>query len=173
MSGPFGIPLPVLTDTYKISHPFQYPDSKKMVAYSELRCGYNKDKEDTRILFYGIGYILEHYVNKKWSMDDIEKSEQFFAGHNAAFSSFEWPKDLFLKIVKKHNGYFPVTIEALPDGSVIYPHTPVVVISAENEFSRLVTFLETILTMLWVKNHLFIDCSTLPPLQLYPDDQRI
>ncbi|KAJ1466902.1 hypothetical protein T484DRAFT_1860345 [Baffinella frigidus] len=46
-------------------------------------------------------------------------------------------------------GYFPVTIEALPEGSVAYPHTPCFIITAEDDYSRLCTFLETILTMGW------------------------
>jgi hypothetical protein len=46
-------------------------------------------------------------------------------------------------------GYFPVTIEALPEGTVAYVHTPCFIITAEDEYSRLCTFLETILTMVW------------------------
>ena len=40
-----------------------------------------------------------------------------------------------------------MTVEALPEGSVAYPHTPCFIITAEDEYSRLCTFLETILTM--------------------------
>ena len=58
------------------------------------------------------------------------------------------------KFVKENNGYFPVKIEALPEGTVCYPHVPVYQITAEGDYSRLVTFLETIMTMVWV-NHSF------------------
>jgi nicotinic acid phosphoribosyltransferase len=54
-----------------------------------------------------------------------------------------------MQFVEENEGYFPVVIEALPEGSVAYIHTPVFVISAEDQYSRLVTFLETILTMVW------------------------
>ena len=40
-------------------------------------------------------------------------------------------------------------IEAPPEGSVVYPHVPVYIITAEGEYSRLVTYLETVLTMVW------------------------
>lgn len=38
---------------------------------------------------------------------------------------FPFPKDLFLKFVREHNGYFPVKIQALPEGSCVHVHTPV------------------------------------------------
>lgn len=53
------------------------------------------------------------------------------------------------KFIKENDGYFPVKIESLPEGSVVYPHVPVYVITAEKEYSKLVTYLETILTMVW------------------------
>jgi len=51
--------------------------------------------------------------------------------------------------LKKNNGYFPVTIEALPEGTCAHIHVPTFVITAEGKWSRLVTFLETIMTHLW------------------------
>ncbi|RKP16430.1 NAPRTase-domain-containing protein, partial [Rozella allomycis CSF55] len=143
------VPFPLLTDSYKVSHPEQYPDAKKMVAYAEFRCGYDKDVQDQRIIFYGLRFIIENYVNKKWTIDDIERASAFFKTHNANYTSFPFPEDLFLKFIKEKDGYFPVKIEALPEGTVVYPHVPVFVITAEKEYSRLVTYLETILTMVW------------------------
>lgn len=54
------------------------------------------------------------------------------------------------QIVKEHDGYFPVKIEALPEGTAHHVHVPVYQITAEGEMSRLVTYLETLMTMLWV-----------------------
>ncbi|KAF9930700.1 hypothetical protein FBU30_000161 [Linnemannia zychae] len=143
------IPLAVLTDSYKPTHPFIYPGAQRMVAYGEMRQAYDKDPNDNRIAFYGIRYIIEHYVAKKWTMQDVEQAEVFFSTHNAGFTSFPFPKDLFVKIVKDHDGYFPIKIEALPEGTAIHAHVPVYQIIAEGEMSRLVTFLETLLTMIW------------------------
>ncbi|CAJ0764689.1 5118_t:CDS:2, partial [Entrophospora sp. SA101] len=123
MSGLLGIPLLVLTDSYKTSHTLMYPDAKKCVAYGEFRKGYNGDKEDTRVVFYGIRYMyeIENYVAIKWTLKDVELAEKFFATHNAA----------------------------LPDGTPCHVHTPVYQITAEKEYSLLVTFLETLITMAW------------------------
>ena len=43
-------------------------------------------------------------------------------------------------------------IEALPEGTAIHAHVPVYQIIAEGEMSRLVTYLETLLTMVWVSS---------------------
>ena len=34
---------------------------------------------------------------------------------------FAFPRDLFLSFIKDHQGYFPVRIEALPEGTVAHP----------------------------------------------------
>ncbi|KAF9966033.1 hypothetical protein BGZ70_003483 [Mortierella alpina] len=146
---PFNIPLAVLTDSYKVTHPFIYPRAQKMVAYGEMRQAYDKDPTDNRIVFYGIRYLIENYIAKKWTLQDVAQAEVFFSTHNAGFTGFPFPKDLFLKIVNEHNGYFPVKIEALPEGTACHAHVPAFQITAEGEMSRLVTYLETLLTMIW------------------------
>ncbi|KAJ3092991.1 hypothetical protein HK102_013265 [Quaeritorhiza haematococci] len=149
MSGLFGIPLPLLTDSYKETHYLLYPDAQKMVAYGEFRAGFNKDTTDTRLIFYGIRHVIEQYVAKKWTVQDVILAEDFFKNHGAGSSSFPFPKELFLKFIRENDGYFPVKIEALSEGTVVHPHTPVYVITAEKEYARLVTYLETLLTHVW------------------------
>ncbi|KAJ3383317.1 hypothetical protein HDU84_003724 [Entophlyctis sp. JEL0112] len=147
------IPLHVLTDSYKTTHPYLYPEASEMSAYSEFRSSFNHDPEDHRIVLYGLRYIIQRYLSVPWSQDDLNDAAKFFETHRSPWTDgnkqFPFPKDLFQKIIDEHNGYFPVTISALPEGSVIYPHTPVFQITAKGEFSRLVTYLETILTQVW------------------------
>lgn len=50
-----------------------YPDAKKMVAYGEFRAPFEKDKKDHRFVCYGIRYIIDTYVNVRWTMADVEK----------------------------------------------------------------------------------------------------
>ena len=54
---PFTLPVGILTDSYKSSHFVQYPESKKMVAYGEFRAPYEGQKEDHRLVFYGIRFV--------------------------------------------------------------------------------------------------------------------
>ncbi|CAG8755505.1 3112_t:CDS:10, partial [Dentiscutata erythropus] len=137
MAGFLGIPPAVLTDSYKPTHAFLYPESIKSVAYGEFRSGFNGDKEDTRLLFHGIRYIIENYVSVKWTLQDVELAEKFYETHNAGYKNFPFPKDLFLKFIKENDGYFPVKIEALPEGTACHVHTPVYQITAEKDYSLL------------------------------------
>ncbi|CAG8575713.1 5260_t:CDS:10 [Cetraspora pellucida] len=150
MSGFLGTSLAILADSYKATHAFLYPEAnKKCVAYGEFRSGYNNDKEDTRILFYGFRYIIENYVARQWTLQDIELAEEFYETHNFNYTSFPFPKDLFLKFIEENDGYFPIKIEALPEGTSCHVHTPVYQIIAEKEYAPLVTFMETLMTMTW------------------------
>lgn len=55
-----------------------------------------------------------------------------------------------MQFVEENDGQFPITVEALPEGSVIYPHVPVYQMTTTGVYAPLCTFLETLLTMVWV-----------------------
>jgi hypothetical protein len=48
------------------------------VQYGEFRSGYDKDEEDTRIVFYGLRYLLENYVGRRWTVEDVDKADLFY-----------------------------------------------------------------------------------------------
>jgi hypothetical protein len=47
------------------------------MQYGEFRGGFDRDKEDTRLVFYGVRYLVENYVSRRWTMEDIEKAAVF------------------------------------------------------------------------------------------------
>jgi len=50
-------------------------------------------------------YIIENYVNRKWTLDEVHNAEKFYTTHNAGYEHFPWPKDLFEKIVTVDNSF--------------------------------------------------------------------
>jgi len=141
--------LSLLTDSYKYGHFEQYPDGvTKMVAYGEFRSAYNKDKDDQRIVFYGMRYVIYNFIAVPWTRTDVDRLVDFLSTHSV-FGVYDCPKELFYDFIDNNDGYFPVRIEALPEGSVIYPHVPVYQIIAEGKYAKLVTFFETLLTHVW------------------------
>lgn len=48
-------------------------------------------------------------------------------------TSFPFPKDLYMKFVVENNGYFPVKIQALQDGTCVHAHVPVYQVSSSLE----------------------------------------
>lgn len=101
-------------------------------------------------MWYGIRYILDTYIQRKWTMEDIDRADAFYAAHRAPdHSAFPYPRDLFVKFVQENNGYMPVKVEALSEGSVVHARVPVFQISAEEPYASLCTFLETLLIQTW------------------------
>lgn len=48
------------------------------MQYGEFRQGFNKDKTDTRMVSYGMRYLVENYIAKPWTMEDVEMAEAFY-----------------------------------------------------------------------------------------------
>lgn len=127
VGGPGALLTPVLPHSlaaWQFTLP-QYPKATKMVAYGEFRQGFNKDKTDTRVVAYGIRYLIEHYIAKPWTIRDVDLAEAFYATHMGPDNSkFPFPRPLFEKFVKENRGYFPVKIEALPEGTCVHTRIP-------------------------------------------------
>lgn len=141
-------PFLVQTDSYKAGHFMMYPEGNEMVAYMECRGSLNT-VNDNRIVFYGIRYLYDTVLSRQITMKDIEEADTWYAHHGVAKTAFMWPRDLWVKVVEEHNGYIPITVQALPEGTVMYPHVPFLVIRARKPFERLVTWLEPRLTHIW------------------------
>jgi hypothetical protein len=69
-----------------------------MVAYAEFRGAFNNCTEDSRIIFYGIEYIIRRHLSKPWTMDELEKSSRFTSTHGVSSSPFPFPKELLEEV---------------------------------------------------------------------------
>lgn len=99
----------------------------RLSQYGEFRAGYDKDTTDTRIVFYGLKYVLDSHINKQWTAQDVQRAELFFryaihavylhtiqmvpthihhqhSTHLAGYRPFPFPKALFDKIINDCNG---------------------------------------------------------------------
>ena len=143
--------LLTMGDSYKAGHFKMYNDAKMMCAYGEFRepmkLASDGGINDERIVVYGMRYIIEQIISRPISAEDVKIAGEFYSKHGVGGTEYEYPKEMFEEI--KELGHFPVKIEALPEGSVVLPHTPVFIITAEGKFSKFCTFLETVLTMVW------------------------
>lgn len=136
-----------MSDSYKYGHFEQYEAADEMVAYAEFRGPLTPG--DQRIVFTGIRHIVEKFLHHNWTHQELDVLGQFMKTHAAGNTSYPWPEELFRKFVNENSGYFPVKVQAMPEGSVIMPHVPCYQITARQPYARLVTFLETLLTKVW------------------------
>lgn len=143
------IPLAVFADSYKATHPLQYPPCDTMVAYGEFRSGYNGDASDTRVVHYGIRHLVETYLHRKWTEEDLKRAGAFFETHAAGGAPLPWPRDLFTRVVRECGGYFPIRVQALREGTCAHARVPAYQITARGDFAPLCLFFETVLTHVW------------------------
>lgn len=131
------------TDSYKLSHFPQYPAGTTTVySFGESRgCSFSPV-----ILMYGIQGFIKQYLTKKITRKDIEFAKMFSEKHGEPFNYEGW-----LYVLEKYNGYLPVKIRAVREGTVLPTHN--VMFTIENTDPKcfwLTSYLETaLLRALW------------------------
>jgi nicotinamide phosphoribosyltransferase len=97
-----------------------------------------------------VEHIVDEWVARRWTEGDVAAAAAFWSTHLApAAGPYPFPRALLARVVTECDGWFPVTIRALPAGSVVHPHVPLFVVSAVGDFAPLATWLETVLTHAW------------------------
>lgn len=132
-----------LVDAYKPSHPFQYPaGTSKVVAYLESRKNkFAGEGEDGKVVWFGIWAFVQQYLVDPIDADQVEAAAEFWERVGVPF-----PKDDFMYIVEKYDGYLPIEIRTLPEGTVADTHTALYVIESKDErLFWLPAFIETII----------------------------
>lgn len=130
------------SDSYKGSMTVQYPTgTTKVYSYIESRGG----KYDETV-FFGIQMFIKEYLLKRITMEDIDFAEEIWTEHGEPFNRAMWEH-----IVKVHDGFMPIEIKAIPEGTVIPVHNVMVTIENTDPICfPLTTFLETaLLRAIW------------------------
>lgn len=144
MSTKFNTSNIVRSDSYKVSHYKQYPKGTEHVySYLESRGGIY----DETVMF-GLTYYIKEYLNDPITMDDVDEAERMFELHFGDKKLFN--RDGWERIVRYHNGYLPVEIKAVSEGTVV--PTLNVLLTVENtdpELPWVTNYVETILCKLW------------------------
>lgn len=107
---------PILTtDSYKASHFLQYPpNADGYYGYIEARKPLNVSEPFNETVFFGLQMFLNEYLSTPITYKDIDEAEWFFTKHGEPFNREGWEH-----ILKEYNGYIPVTIRAVPEGTVV------------------------------------------------------
>lgn len=154
-------PLILRADAYTIgADKFQSDKAKeKSVYYTVFRRELHKidptlyDKDDNRIVFVGIQRILERLFRDAITHEDIDKAILYlstFKVTNVGLRKYDFPEMLFRRIVDEFNGRPPISIKAMPEGSVVYPGEPTIQIeSLVDGFGELAAWFESKLLHVW------------------------
>ncbi len=134
-----------MTDSYKHSHPYQYPkDANYLHFYLESRGTVNSDL-GTHTRFFGLQYYIKKYLSQPITLKMIDEAEEILKAHGLVFY-----REGFEKILKKYNGYLPVRIRAVREGTLVPLHNVLMTIeSSDPELFWLPGLLETLLLKVW------------------------
>lgn len=125
------------TDSYKASMFKQYPvGTTGVYSYIESRGG-----QYDRTVFFGLQAFIKEYLLEPISQADIDIADEIWRAHGEPFNRAGWQY-----ILDTHDGWLPVVIKAVPEGTVV----PVknVLVTIENTDPNcfwLTTWLETAL----------------------------
>jgi nicotinamide phosphoribosyltransferase len=129
------------TDSYKMSQWKQYPtDTAVISSYIESRGGAPES------VFFGLQAFIKEYMLDPITMADVDEAEKLVTAHGEPFNREGWEI-----IVREYDGYLPVTIEAVPEGTVMETgNVQVQVINNDPRLFWLTSYLETaILRAVW------------------------
>jgi len=124
-------------DSYKFSQFNQYPEGTEYIySYIESRGG----KYDETV-FFGLQAFIKEYLTQPITWDDIDEAEAIILAHGEPFNREGWEY-----ILNEHDGYLPVEIKAVPEGTVVPVYNVLVsIINTDPKCYWLTSFLETAL----------------------------
>lgn len=129
-------------DSYKFGQPKQLrPGTKYMFSYLSPRGGYSD-----KVLWYGaLSYYCQKYLMDKVTVENVEYMAKKTAQHGTSFNYEGW-----MRIATELDGKLPVIIRAIPEGTIVPNHTPLLTIMNTKEgFEWLPDSLETLLSKCW------------------------
>ena len=135
----------LLSDSYKVSHYKQYPkNTTKIVSYFESRGGKHKE-----LCFFGLQYFIKKYlIGQVITKEKIDEAEELYSLHFNSKTVFN--RQLWEYILNKYDGYLPIEIKAIPEGTIIpYKNALFTIENTDSHCFWLTNFLETLLVQVW------------------------
>lgn len=137
------------TDSYKLSHFLLYPsDMEYMESYLESRGG-----EFETCTLFGLQYIIHKYLSKPITKEMINEFEADASMHGEPFNREGW-----LHILNTYDGKMPVTIRAIPEGTIVPVHNAIMVVRSPRDkmCAWITNWLETMLSRVWYPSEVAI-----------------
>lgn len=149
-------PRLLVADAYTVSSElFESNTAREYSSYaiSFRRQTPNATPGDQRILFCGLQQIIDDILREPITYSEIGAAEEFLKSRratNLGLANYHFPKELWLKILHDYDGRIPIIIEAVPEGSTVYPGEVVVrVYSPIPGFGPICAWFESKLLHVW------------------------
>jgi len=155
------VPRLLRADAYTVGgNKFQSDKAKeKSEYYITFRRQLNKvnptlyAKGDDRIIFDGLPDLLEGLFYEPITHEEIDNAKEFLETFKATMvgpAKYDFPEEMWRRVVDEFNGRPPIKITAMPSGSVVYPNEPVILIqSMVDGMGELAAWFESTLLKVW------------------------
>lgn len=112
------------TDGYKPSHWLQYPkDNRGNFFYLASRGGLYD-----RTMVSGFQYIIRAYLSRQIKQHHLEDARDFLPEYGVPCNIEDWQY-----IIDRYDGYLPLRIRAIPEGTVVTTHNPLLTCESTDE----------------------------------------
>ena len=142
--------LILCSDAYKYSHHrFYGSEMTKMISYMESRGG-----KFEQTLFYGLQIILKQYLEGiAITKEEVDEAYDYLGTKYGVFGREDvFDRSKFDYIVDKYDGRLPISIKAVPEGTVVDAKNVLFTIeSLDENCAWLTNFLESLLLQVWLK----------------------
>ena len=140
-------------DGYKVDHRRQYPAGTQIIM-SNLTPRGTRRENVSEVLFFGLQYFLKEYLIEQWNKNFFQKPKaEVLERFARRINNYLGPNQVGTQhIADLHDlGYLPISIMALPEGSLYTLRVPSLVIyNTLPDFFWITNYLETILsTTIW------------------------
>jgi nicotinamide phosphoribosyltransferase len=140
--------LILCSDGYKYSHhKFYGAEMSKMISYMESRGG-----KFSKTVFYGLQIFLKTYLEGiAITTEEVDEAYEMLGTKLGIFGRDDvFDRSKFDYIVDKYDGKLPISIKAVPEGTVVDTKNVLFTIeSLDPECAWLTNFLESILLQVW------------------------
>lgn len=98
--------------------------------------------KDSRMIFYGISQAL-HSIFRKVTQEDLNSFTEFMKRAHSFGGALPFNTDMWQWIIDHNNGYIPVQVSSIPEGTTIFPNEPMIhVLNTEKGFGELCAHIE-------------------------------
>lgn len=140
--------LILCSDGYKYSHhKFYGSDMTKMISYMESRGG-----KFSETVFYGLQIFLKTFLEGiAITKEEVDEAHEYLGTKYGIFGRDDvFDRSKFDYIIEKYDGKLPVSIKAVPEGTVVNTKNVLFTIeSLDDNCAWLTNFLESLLLQVW------------------------
>lgn len=145
------VPVPMRADAYTISSDsFASGKARERSIYNYTNRispakTWPEVAKDSRMVFFGLFDYIRHELTDRVTYDDIIKSKLFMERAGSFGTGLAFNEEMWMDVLYDYNGYLPITIEAVREGSTFFPNEPVIQVTSNKGFGELAAHVEAIM----------------------------